>query len=50
MVAHNELPWKSGLSVGIPLDSCQDFAADLIMRMAVMMVMKVLMMLIMMMI
>ena len=39
MVAHNELPWKSGLSVGISLDRYQDFAADLIMRMAVKMVM-----------
>ena len=46
MVAQNELPWKSGLSVGIPLDRYQDFAADLIMRMAVKMVMKVVMMLI----
>ena len=42
MVAHNELPWKSGLSVGISLDRYQDFAADLIMRMTV----KVVMMLI----
>ena len=46
MVAHNELPWKSGLSVGISLDRYQDFAADLIMRMAVKMVMMLIMMMI----
>ena len=46
MVSHNEIPGKSGLSVGISLDRYQDFAAGLIMRMAVKMVMKVVMMLI----
>ena len=46
MIAHNELPWKSGLSVGMSLHRYQDFAADLIMRMAVKVVMKVVMMLI----